>query len=325
MKRIIITFFAVLITLTFNLKLLSAADTSEIKFFPSADVLKGYALSGEIKEYKGRKLFDLINGGGEVYFEYGFDTVFSARYTKGEAGVTIQFYTMENSQAAHSIYTFHSHPDDNIVTGFEGLPEINVQPNGIRFYISKYFIKIESFDEGDEVIKFVKSIAKEMITKIKAASNVTQLAPVLVPLPTRGLKKQSVKVLAGNITAGAGSQFFQGNPIGFKKEKPAYFGSYELTIDGKKITYNIAMMEQSDYSKGYLLFKMGKKLFGSKEAALSKSFYVDNMPIMGFTKENIKYFVFQIDRIIYIITEIKDADVKLLIKNLDALSPNIAR
>ncbi len=283
-------------------------------YFPSISSMDGYQLGEEgIKEYKGRKLFDLINGGGEVYFEYGFDTVLTGRYTKGEAGITVQFYVMKDASAAHGIYCFHRHPDDTI-QNFRGSIEMNVQPNGVSFRVGKFFIKIESFDEGDAVVAFIKKIANNMVEKISAAQSETSFSNIAVPLPQNGLKKKTIKFLTGNITSGSGDNFYQGNPLGFKSGKGAYFAKYSISVNGTTVNAAISAVKKSDFTKGRLLFLIGKKLFGSKDAALAKAFYVDGMNIMGFVHNNLRYFVYSGNELIYIFSMIKQDQMNLLIK-----------
>lgn len=310
-KKAIIAVF-ILFTLTFAQINFAQNQTDIRKYFPETSLMNGFKLSGSVQEYKGRKLFDLINGAGEIFFEFGFDTVFTGRYTKGEEGITIQFYVMNNVKAAHGIYCYHRNPDDTIES-FDGLEELNVQPNGVNFYLGKYFIKVESFDEGEQVIAFIKKLTKNIISKIKANEDASSLTSPSIPLPTNGLNKKSVKLLSGNSTAGSGDDFYQSNPFKFSKEKSAYFGKYTIKINAKTAKTGITAIKKSDFTKGRLLYLMGKKLHGSKESALQKSFYVDGLPILGYTKNNMRYFVLEGTEYIYIFSMVKSENLKTIL------------
>ncbi len=311
MKKVFAVFSGLFLVLTLSLSAVSAEPRTELSYLPDESVMNGHQLSGQVKEYDGRKLFDLINGGGEVFFEYGYDTVFSARYVKGESGITIQFYVMESPIAAYGIYCFHRNPDDT-VEPFTGLSEMNVQPNGVNFFINKYFIKIESFDEGDEIIALIKKIATNMITKIKNKEQ--SAAEIVSALPKNGFKAGSMKVLSGNISAGSGDDFYQSNPIGFTKEKKAFFGKYSFSDNGTVVNFNITAFKKSEISKSQTLFMIGKKLFGTKADALARSFYVENLPILGFTKDDNKYFVIEGNEMVYVFTTVTAAELNSVFK-----------
>ncbi len=287
-------------------------ETSLGKYFPDQSVMDGHKLLSKIKTYPGRKLFDLINGGGEVYFEYGYKNVASARYAKGESGITIQFYEMDSPEAAFGIYCFNRHPDDTIQE-FPELNEINVQPNGASFYINKFYIKIESFDEGEKIVNLIKNMAKNMISKIRA--DFPQKAKIDVSLPSSGRKPKTLKVLAGNITAGAGDYFFQGNPLKFSQTKNAYFAKYFYRISGQDVAeFGITAIKTENCNSNNALFLIGKKLHGTKQAAVNKSFFVDNMPVYGFKKDDKRYFVYKSTQYIYIFSMIESKELLKILK-----------
>ena len=63
--------------------------------FPSD--ISGWELAEEIQVFSGDELFDYINGGAEIYFEYGFSRVSVADYERSEDMVTVEVYEMTES------------------------------------------------------------------------------------------------------------------------------------------------------------------------------------------------------------------------------------
>jgi hypothetical protein len=59
---------------------------------------------GEAEVYVGDELFIYINGGAEIYHEYGFEQVAVQRYRRGDDTVSAEIYTMEAD--AFGIYSF---------------------------------------------------------------------------------------------------------------------------------------------------------------------------------------------------------------------------
>lgn len=60
----------------------------------------------ERKTYAGQALYDYINGGADVYYEYGFSKVDVGYYQKNEQEIVVELYTMSNPQAALGINSF---------------------------------------------------------------------------------------------------------------------------------------------------------------------------------------------------------------------------
>ena len=67
--------------------------------------LAGWKLT-EFKTYHGQALYDYINGGAEVYLEYGFSKVEVGYYGKSEQEFLVEVYRMTSPQAALGIYSF---------------------------------------------------------------------------------------------------------------------------------------------------------------------------------------------------------------------------
>ena len=63
-----------------------------------------WRMEGESEVYVGDDLFIYINGGAEIYHEYGFDQVAVQRYRRGGDTVSVEIYTMEGN--AFGIYSF---------------------------------------------------------------------------------------------------------------------------------------------------------------------------------------------------------------------------
>jgi len=68
------------------------------------DNIGSWRADGEAEIYVGDDLFVYINGGAEIYHEYGFETVTVQRYRRGDDRVSVETYTMEGD--AFGIYSF---------------------------------------------------------------------------------------------------------------------------------------------------------------------------------------------------------------------------
>ena len=63
-----------------------------------------WSAEGETEVYVGDDLFIYINGGAEIYHEYGFVQVAVQRYVRGDDSISVEIYTMDGD--AFGIYSF---------------------------------------------------------------------------------------------------------------------------------------------------------------------------------------------------------------------------
>ena len=76
-------------------------------YLPASGEAAGWNLDGEPERYQGEDLFRMINGGADIYHEYGFRQVVRAEYLGPEGkSVKLEIYQMVSPAAAYGIYTF---------------------------------------------------------------------------------------------------------------------------------------------------------------------------------------------------------------------------
>jgi hypothetical protein len=76
-------------------------------YLSASGEVAGWTLSEAPKNYRGDKLYVMINGGADIYYKYGFMQVIRAEYAEVRGkSITLEVYEMENPAAAYGIYTF---------------------------------------------------------------------------------------------------------------------------------------------------------------------------------------------------------------------------
>lgn len=108
----------------------------------------------------GEKLFDLINGGAEVYHEYGFNKALRQNYLdKDENFLTVEIYLMADLVAAYGIFSAER-------TGEEKPADIGdaavVSEYEIKFQQREYFVKIMGDADEAEYTRLAKIIEKRI-------------------------------------------------------------------------------------------------------------------------------------------------------------------
>ncbi|MFC2163540.1 DUF6599 family protein [Acidobacteriota bacterium] len=165
-------------------------------FLPQSGDVKDWSTNERFEEYKGEDLFFYINGGAEIYHEYGFERVIVQDYkSKTGKSASLEIYEMTDPSSAYGMYSFKS--------GGEG-KELDLGHGGklqdyyLNFWKGKYLVTITGFDEEEETIAGIQFLGKA------ADSRMTQTGPPEKPslvqlLPEDGLKPQDVKYFQGNL------------------------------------------------------------------------------------------------------------------------------
>jgi hypothetical protein len=126
--------------------LVLAAELQAEIVLPPDDFSPGWKKSGDLRKFRGSNLFDYIDGGAELFLEFGFAGLVVGKYRKENLELVLEIYQMENPGAALGIYLLKCGPE----TPIQGL---SVRNSGekTQFTLLKgsNFIHINNF-QGDE-------------------------------------------------------------------------------------------------------------------------------------------------------------------------------
>ena len=76
-------------------------------YLPADGEAAALTLDDPPRTYRGDELFMMIDGGADIYHEYGFSQVVRAAYTDADGrSINLEIYAMQSPQAAWGIYTF---------------------------------------------------------------------------------------------------------------------------------------------------------------------------------------------------------------------------
>ena len=108
------------------------------KLVPTLADLNGWKMTSEPEVFIGDNLFDLIDGGADLYLEYGFDRVISAHYADPSLNnIQVEIYEMIDASSAYGIFSITqqtlewSNQYGNLST---------VNQDYISFWKSKYYV-----------------------------------------------------------------------------------------------------------------------------------------------------------------------------------------
>lgn len=150
---------------------LSVSQDSIVSLLPDPFNLPGLQISGEPKVYEGDYLFDLINGGADVYFEYGFIQVVTQAYNgiTGQSNVKVEIYQMTDKKAAFGMLSLSA--TGKKIIEQKGVFSVSgsgykMMQKGDYFIIISYANLIENTEDD-----LVNRISADIGSKIKEMAN----------------------------------------------------------------------------------------------------------------------------------------------------------
>jgi len=227
-------FLAVLSLLCLCLSLYSSENLSNdlqqnlLAHIPEETELGEWKKDGSPQEYKGEDLFLYIDGGAEIYHEYGFRQVVVQDYlNKNGKSVSLEIFQMLNPESAYGMYTFKtSAQGDVLAIGDEAL----LEGYYMNFWKGNFLVTLTGFDEDEETVKGLLGIARAVDAKIKIRGE----KPHLISLfPEKGLLVLSMKYFKGNLGLYNMYPFFMRNVFAFSEGiKADYSAGYSVYIIG---------------------------------------------------------------------------------------------
>jgi hypothetical protein len=167
-----------------------SGGSGELKgLLPSSADVPGITEGGRPHCYKGTKLFDYMNGGAELYYEYGFDQACVQRYQTPPGEVTAEIYQMDLPANAYGIYTFDTkgeHPSIGQDATYEqGL---------LGFWKGRYFVRV--FSEKEELKETILVLGRAIAQKI---TDEGERPDIVASIPSFWVEENSLLYFRGMI------------------------------------------------------------------------------------------------------------------------------
>lgn len=185
--------------------------------FPAAGQVPGWAPADEPQCFAGDELFQFIDGGADLYLEYGFEKA-AARTYRHTSGLTIntEIYRMKSPAAAYGVFS--------VKRDGRGEPAaVGSEASRSGYYLNCWkgdcIFTLTSLEEKPETPAGLEALARAMAERVPAADR-----PELVNrLPSAGLNPQSVRYLAGPLgTANSPA----GEILAYFRAPAAVYGEY---------------------------------------------------------------------------------------------------
>jgi len=179
-----------------------------LDLLPRAADLEGWAPEGEPQLFAGEALFEYIDGGAEIYHEYGFREVAVQDY-KNPAGrtVSLEIFEMASPASAFGMFTFKRSGDGaDAPLGTDA----ELESYYLNFWKDRCLVTITGFDEDPATVAGLSAIGRAASNRIAGQA----LRPDLVSrLPRPGLRSRSLKYFTGRLGLNNIRAFFSARPF----------------------------------------------------------------------------------------------------------------
>jgi hypothetical protein len=186
--------------------------------------IAGWRLSAEIQTFEPKTLYEYINGAADLYLACDFEELKVAEYGNAKkASIIIEAYRHRTPRDAFGIYSQERLSEGNFFSiGAQGYIDKNI----LNFVVGSYYVKISSFNTGDEDREVLQTFAEKVEANLGGKG---ALPSLLAAFPGEGKKDNSEKYIARNF-------------LGYPFFNAAFTADYELS--GKK--FKLFIIEGTD-------------------------------------------------------------------------------
>lgn len=163
---------------------------------PESDEVENWTEFDLPQHVVGEDLFTLINGGAEIYHEYGFHQAVNHSYESDDGrAINVEIYEMASPESAFGIYSFKTGDEgEEIPVGNDGL----IESYYLNFWKGNYLVTLVGFDTEPETVEIILEMARLVDGKIESEGDPVRPAVVRY-LPVEGLNESTVVYLKGNM------------------------------------------------------------------------------------------------------------------------------
>jgi len=226
---------------------------SILNYLPTESTLKKWSPMGDPQTAEGENLFQLINGGAEIYHEYGFKRAVIHSY-ECESGLSlnIEIYEMEDSFSAYGVFSFKTGRQGRKVDiGMDAI----LEDYYLNFWKSNYVVTLIGFDTSQATQQALKEFAKIIEPKLPDGG---EYPPLIHHFTAKETEAVRTVYMEGNLAIFNQYEFHTENIFGIKKGVSAYFPDHTLFI----LEYNGNSEARDWFQNAWKHLKQSEKFHG---------------------------------------------------------------
>jgi hypothetical protein len=157
---------------------------------PEATFAAGWAKAGALRTFTGQDLFNQIDGGAELFLEFGFVRLRLQAYARGRAELTLNAYEMESAASALGVYLMKMGRE----APFAGIAARNSSEEvQLTILKGRYFIQVDNLGEVAALRTEAVALANVFLAGVAEGSAETPLDR----LPAEGRVPGSERLIRG--------------------------------------------------------------------------------------------------------------------------------
>ncbi len=203
-----------------------ASQGTLTKALPKDGDVEGWKRHRPQQHYEGEDLYEYINGGAEIYHEYGFVQVVIQDYVDNTGkSISVEIYEMTSPASAYGMYTFKTSTKGKwIAIGSDA----QLADYYMNFWKGPFLVTLTGFDETEETRQGLITIAQAVSSRMPGEGVKPRVVSLL---PEEDLVAQSVKYFTGFLGLRNSHPFFSLNIMGYEEGiKGDYTGDFSLFL-----------------------------------------------------------------------------------------------
>jgi hypothetical protein len=221
---------------TFVLFVLLEASAFGQDRIPGDGFFPGWRKNGPSRTFVREDLFNHIDGGAELYLEFGFEKVLVQPYTDGKAEVVLEAYEMTDSLAALGIYLFQAGRESPWP---ELLARNSSEETQVAAQKGRFFIRVNNFDASLGTRSVLVALANAFLAAVPEEKWIDPFRP----LPSEGRIAGSERLVRGPIALQPYFTLGDGDILSLGGKTFGLLAEYRAA-DGS--TYNQMVVEYGD-------------------------------------------------------------------------------
>ena len=186
------------------------------------ETMQGWKARKPDHEYTFDTLFDLIDGGAEVYRSLNVRKVLDRRYTKeGAADIIVDLFDMGSSRDAFGAFHHDMREDADVGVGMES----EYQGSFLFFWKDRYFISVVALEETPETREVVLTLGHTIAARIPRPGTEPDIVKLL---PSKGLQREQIYYFHDLESLERRYSIGKGNPLHLSKETEGILARYSV-------------------------------------------------------------------------------------------------
>ena len=187
---------------------------------PADEIVPGWKRAEPARVYAGPELYELIDGGAEIFFEHGFARVTVQKYALGADEIVVDLYAMRDAAAALGIYLGRCGDETPA-------PGLDLRHTAGRHELlaaqGRFYVVVENLSGRAERAADLVAFARALAPRLPVAEPV----PVLDLLPKSGRVPGSERLIRGPLALESFIQLGEGDILQLGGQVTAAAASYQ--------------------------------------------------------------------------------------------------